>query len=92
MSEATADVFNQETQSAQPRLDQATVTGRVKERPLLSLGLAGLAGFIFGGGASSRTGMALLMLVARISFRRAATEAIANAMTSYGSAKRDDSR
>lgn len=92
MSEATTvDTLMQEGPSAEPRHLEPTLTAQIKERPLLSLGLAGLVGFVFGGGASSRTGVALLMLVARISFRRAATEAIANAMSSYGSAKRDGS-
>jgi hypothetical protein len=91
MSEATVDVLNQEAPSAAPRLVEPTLTAQIRERPLLSVGLAGLVGFIFGGGASSRTGAALLMLVARISLRRAATEAIANAVTGYGSAKRNGS-
>jgi hypothetical protein len=91
MSEATVDVLNQEALSAAPRLVEPTLTAQIRERPLLAVGLAGLVGFIFGGGASSRTGAALLMLVARISLRRAATEAIANAVTGYGSAKRNGS-
>lgn len=91
MSEATVDVLNQEAPNAEPRLVEQTLKAQIKERPLISLGLAGLAGFIFGGGASSRTGAALLLLLARISVRRAATEAIANAMTSYGSSKRNGS-
>ena len=91
MSEATVDVTNQEAPSAERRPVEPTLTAQIRERPLVSLGLAGLVGFIFGGGASSRTGAALLMLAARISFRRAAGEAIAKAMTSYGSAKRNGS-
>lgn len=89
MSEATVDVMKQEAPSAESRPVQPTLTDQIRERPLISLGLAGLVGFIFGGGASSRTGAALLMLAARISFRRVASEAIAKAMTSYGSAKRN---
>jgi hypothetical protein len=91
MSEATVDVLNQDAPSAAPRLVEPTLTAQIRERPLLAVGLAGLVGFIFGGGASSRTGAALLMLVARISLRRAATEAVANAVTGYGSAKRNGS-
>ena len=89
MSEATVDVLNPEAPRVEPRLVQPTLTAQIRERPMLAVGLAGLAGFIFGGGASSRTGAALLMLVARISLRRAATEALANAVTGYGSAKRN---
>jgi hypothetical protein len=92
MSEATVDVLNPDPPRSKPRLVQPTLTAQIGEQPLLSVGLAGLVGFIFGGGASSRTGAALLMMVARISLRRAATEAIAKAMTSYGSDKRNGSR
>src|SRR5690349_20565796 len=60
------------------------LTERIRERPLLSLGVAGLAGFVIGGGASSRTGAAALMLVMRSWFKRAATDALANAISSYG--------
>jgi hypothetical protein len=66
-----------------------TLTERLRERPLLSIGLAGLTGFVIGGGASSRIGAAALMFIARIWLKRAATDALANAISSYGTAKRD---
>ena len=66
-----------------------TLEERVRERPLLSLGLASVAGFILGGGASSRGGAAILMLIARIWLRRAATEALTDALSNYGAAKRN---
>ena len=68
-------------------LSQPAMAERVRERPLLALGLAGLVGFVMGGGARSRTGTAILMLVGRIWLRRTATDAITGAITGYGSAK-----
>lgn len=92
MSEATVEALNEGVASAELGVVAPSLTERIRERPLLSLGLAGLVGFVTGGGASSRTGAAILMLIARISLRRAATEAFASAMTSYGTAKRNGSR
>jgi hypothetical protein len=91
MSEATVDAVNQQVASPQPGIIAPTLTERVRERPLLALGLASLAGFVIGGGASSRTGAATLILIARIWLRRAATDALTSAMTSYGTAKRNGS-
>ena len=95
MSEAAVNAVNETGASAEPGIIAPplapTLTERVRERPLLSLALAGLAGFVTGGGASSRTGAAMLMLIARIWLRRAATDALASAVTSYGTAKRNGS-
>ena len=91
MSEAIVEAANNQVASAEPGIIAPTLTERIRERPLLSLGLAGLAGFVIGGGASSRTGAAALMLIARIWLRRAATDALASAVTSYGTAKRNGS-
>ena len=87
MSEAMAGAVTDQVVGAEPDIIAPTLTKRIRERPLLSLGVAGLAGFVIGGGASSRTGAAALMLIARISLRRAATDALASAMASYGTAK-----
>jgi hypothetical protein len=91
MSAATADVLNQQVGGAEP-IPVPTLTERMREQPLLSLGLAGLIGFLMGGGANSRTGAATLMLIARIWLRRAATDTLAAAVTSYGTAKRNGPR
>jgi hypothetical protein len=91
MSEATVEELNEEVASAGPGAVAPILTERIRERPLLSLGLAGLAAFMIGGGASSRTGAAMLMLIVRISLRRGAAEAFASAMTSHGTAKRNGS-
>ena len=48
----------------------------IKEEPLTSLAIASGVGFIFGGGANSRIGLALLTLVGRIALRGAATSFI----------------
>jgi hypothetical protein len=86
MSESAAQ---EQFAQAAPNLGAPTLTDRIRERPLLSAGLAALVGFVAGGGASSRTGTAMLALVARIWLRRAATEAIVNAMSGYGRVKRN---
>jgi hypothetical protein len=91
MSEATIDTLHEQVASAESGVVTPTLKDRVRERPFLSLALAGLAGFVFGGGAASRTGAATLMLVARIWLRRAATNALSNAITGYGRAKQNGS-
>lgn len=91
MSEAAAGVASNQAASAEPGIIAPTLTERIRGRPLMSLGLAGLAGFVIGGGASSRTGAAALMLIARIWLRRAATNALTNVMTSHGTTKRNGS-
>ena len=45
----------------------------VKDEPLTALAIAGAAGFILGGGASSRLGLAALAMVGKIALRGAAT-------------------
>jgi hypothetical protein len=45
----------------------------IKDEPLTALAIAGAAGFILGGGASSRIGMAALAMVGKIALRGAAT-------------------
>lgn len=91
MSEAMANAFSERAASAESGVVVATLTERIRERPLLSVGLAGLAGFVIGGGATSRTGAATLMLIARIWLKSATTEAVASAMISYGTTKRNGS-
>ena len=53
----------------------------IKEEPLTSLAIASGVGFIFGGGANSRIGFALLTLVGRIALRGAATSFIVGLVT-----------
>ena len=48
----------------------------IKEEPLTSLAIASGVGFIVGGGANSRIGLALLSVVGRIALRGAATNFI----------------
>jgi hypothetical protein len=45
----------------------------IKDEPLTALAIAGAAGFILGGGASSRLGLAALAMVGKIALRGAAT-------------------
>ena len=56
----------------------------VREEPLTALAIAGAAGFIFGGGANSRLGLALLTIVGRIALRGAATSFIVGLVTGDG--------
>ena len=60
--------------------DQRALADHVREQPLLALGIAALAGFVVGGGAWTRTGMAGLMLAGRIAARQMAVSAIAKAV------------
>jgi len=48
----------------------------IREEPLTSLAIASGVGFIIGGGANSRLGLALLGIVGRIALRGAATNFI----------------
>jgi hypothetical protein len=48
----------------------------VREEPLTSVAIAGAAGFIIGGGAKSRIGLAALAMVGRIALRGAVTNLI----------------
>ena len=53
----------------------------IREEPLTALAIAGGVGFIFGGGARSKIGLALLTLVGRIALRGAATSFIVGLVT-----------
>ena len=53
----------------------------IKEEPLTSLAIASGVGFILGGGANSRIGLALLSIAARIALRGAATTFIMDLVT-----------
>ena len=45
----------------------------IRDEPLTALAIAGAAGFILGGGASSRLGLAALAMVGKVALRGAAT-------------------
>jgi len=53
----------------------------IREEPLTALAVASGVGFIFGGGANSRLGLALLTIVGRIALRGAATSFIVGLVT-----------
>ena len=53
----------------------------VREEPLTALAIASGVGFILGGGANSRIGLALLTIVGRIALRGAATSFIVGLVT-----------
>jgi hypothetical protein len=81
--DGTASSRGNGTRDEEPRLSD-----RIREQPLLSLGVGALFGFVAGGGASTRTGMALLLLLGRIAAREMASSAIARAVNEYDSARR----
>ena len=58
------------------RRSERDVGDYIREEPLTALAIAGGVGFIFGGGARSKIGLALLTLVERIALRGAATSFI----------------
>ncbi len=53
----------------------------IREEPLTSLAIAGSVGFIFGGGARSRIGLALLTTVGRIALSGAVTSFVVGLVT-----------
>jgi len=53
----------------------------IRQEPLTALAIAGGVGFIIGGGANSRIGLALLTLVGRIALRGAATNFVVDLVT-----------
>lgn len=60
----------------------------VREEPLTALAIAGGVGFILGGGARSRIGLALLTIAGRIALRGAASSFIVGLVTG----NRDDQK
>ena len=53
----------------------------IREEPLTALAIASGAGFIIGGGANSRIGLALLSIVGRIALRGAVTSFVVDLVT-----------
>jgi hypothetical protein len=64
------------------------LSDRIREQPLLSLGVGVLCGFVAGGGASTRTGMAILISLGRIAAREAASSAFSRMVSDYDNASR----
>ena len=62
----------------------------IREEPLTALAIAGGVGFIFGGGANSRIGLAMLSIVGRIALRGAATNFIVDLVTGKHDNQRPD--
>jgi hypothetical protein len=62
----------------------------IREEPLTALAIASGAGFIFGGGANTRLGLALLSLVGRIALRGAATSFIVDLVSGKHDNQRPD--
>jgi hypothetical protein len=62
----------------------------IKEEPLTSLAIASGVGFILGGGANSRVGIALLSIAGRIAVRSVATSFIVDLVTGRHENQRAD--
>ena len=62
----------------------------IREEPLTSLAIASGVGFIIGGGANSRLGLALLGIVGRIALRGAATNFIVDLVAGNHDSRRQD--
>ena len=62
----------------------------IREEPLTSLAIASGVGFIVGGGANSRIGLALLSIVGRIALRGVATNFIVDLVTGKEDNQRPD--
>jgi hypothetical protein len=62
----------------------------IREEPLTSLAIASGVGFIIGGGANSRLGLALLTIVGRIALRGAATNFIVDLVAGNHDSRRQD--
>jgi hypothetical protein len=62
----------------------------IREEPLTSLAIASGVGFIFGGGANSRIGLALLTTVGRIALRGVTTNFIVDLVTGRHDHQRPD--
>ena len=53
----------------------------VRDEPLAALAIAGVAGFVLGGGVNRRIGLAMLAIVGRIALRSVATSLIVGVVT-----------
>jgi hypothetical protein len=91
IGERPVNLVSGETARLVPATVAPRLTERIRERPLLALGIAGLAGFVAGGGASSRFGRAMLMLIARLSLKQAASGALAYVVNNNGTIERNRS-
>jgi hypothetical protein len=61
---------------------------QIQANPLMALAAGATIGFVAGGGARSRAGLALLMFVGRIITRDTLSKAIVKAVESHGSRRR----
>jgi hypothetical protein len=84
-TQATSAGANERQHRREPDLGEY-----VREEPLTALAIAGGVGFIFGGGANSRIGLALLTIVGRIALRGAATSFIVDLVTGNHDNQRQD--
>lgn len=70
---AVRDTAQKYLDAAGVKLNLADIEARVRERALLSVGIAAGVGFVLGGGLATRPGVILLGLFGRIAVRQAAT-------------------
>lgn len=70
---AVRDTAQRYLAAAGVNLNLANIEARIRERALLSFGIAASVGFVLGGGLATRPGVILLGLVGRIAAGQAAT-------------------
>ena len=76
MSSANHNSGKHPAQNRSLERELETLGEYIKEEPLKSIAIASAAGFIFGGGAKSRIGLAALAMVGKTAMRGAATNLI----------------
>ena len=76
MSSANHNSRKHQGQNRSLERELETLGEYIKEEPLTSIAIAGAAGFLFGGGAKSRIGLAALAMVGKTAMRGAATNLI----------------
>jgi len=88
MTHATETFADQAAQPPRQVRAQRPLADQVRDNPLAALAAAAMVGFVIGGGARSRAGLAMLMFVGRLATRKAVVNAIAKAVDSHGSGRR----
>jgi hypothetical protein len=88
MTHATETFVDQAAKLPRQAPAERRLAEQVRENPLLALATAAVVGFVIGGGARSRAGLAMLMFVGRLATRKAVLNTIVKAVDSHGSGRR----
>jgi hypothetical protein len=88
MTLASETLAEQTAKPSRTTSAQRPLADQVRENPLLALAVAAMVGFVTGGGARSRAGLAMLMFVGKLATRKAVLSAIVKAVDNHGSGRR----